>query len=183
MSRIGNKIINLTESVKVEKSADLLKVVGPKGELVVKIHPKIDVEIADGTISVKRRSNDRLSRSLHGLTRTLIANAIEGVINGFEKKLEFKGVGFRAAVEANKLTLNVGFSHPVIFEAPEGIAISVVKSQITVSGISKELVGEVAAKIRDIKKPEPYKGKGIRYIDEHVRRKAGKTAKTGGSNA
>lgn len=183
MSRIGNKIINFNETVKIEKADRGLSVTGPKGKLHVDVHPKIDVELTSDTVSVKRRNNDRFSRSLHGLTRTLIANAIVGVTEGFEKKLEFKGVGFRAAVENNILTLHVGFSHPVLFEAPEGITISVVKSQITVAGISKQIVGEVAAKIRDIKKPEPYKGKGIRYIDEHVRRKAGKTAKTGGSNA
>lgn len=183
MSRIGNKIINISEQVKVEKNNQSLIVRGPKGELVVPVHPKIEVEIAEDTISVKRRNNDRLSRSLHGLTRTLIANAVNGVLEGFEKKLEFKGVGYRAAVEGNVLTLNVGFSHPVKFEAPDGITITTAKNQIIVSGINKEVVGEVAAKIRDIRKPEPYKGKGIRYIDEHIRRKAGKTAKTGGSNA
>lgn len=183
MSRIGNKIINFNETVKIEKVVRGLSVVGPKGQLHVDIHPKIDVEVSSDTIVVRRRNNDRLSRSLHGLTRTLIANAIVGVTEGYEKKLEFKGVGFRAAVENNILTLHVGFSHPVVFEAPEGITLATAKSQITVSGISKQIVGEVAAKIRDIKKPEPYKGKGIRYIDEHVRRKAGKTAKTGGTNA
>jgi len=180
MSRIGNKPVTIKEGVKVNLNNNVLEVSGPKGVVEVKIHTKILVEVREGEkIIVKRKSNDRLSRSLHGLVRTLINNAINGVTEGFEKKLEIKGVGYRAALEKNELVLSVGFSHLVRFKIPENIEVKVVKNIITVSGIDKQLVGEVASKIRDIKKPEPYKGKGIRYMNEYVIRKVGKAVKTG----
>lgn len=177
MSRIGKKIIIIPEGTVVNIDNHNISVKGPKGELSLDAHSKVNVKISEGQIKVERVVNDKLARSVHGLTRTLIMNMIEGVNKGYEKKLELKGVGYRASVQGNKLTLLVGYSHPVIVEAPEGISFQVQKNIIIISGINKELVGETAAKIRKIRKPEPYKGKGIKYIDEVIRRKAGKTAK------
>jgi large subunit ribosomal protein L6 len=177
MSRIGKKIIIIPEGVNVSINNQNILVKGPKGELSLEAHNKINVKSNDGQIKVERATNDKLARSVHGLTRTLIMNMIEGVSKGYEKKLELKGVGYRASVQGSKLTLLVGYSHPVIVDAPEGISFQVQKNIIVISGINKELVGETAAKIRKIRKPEPYKGKGIKYIDEVIRRKPGKTAK------
>lgn len=178
MSRIGRKPILLLEGVKIEIAEQKIKISGPKGELSWQCHPKIKVVKEDNQILIQRQGNDKLACSLHGLTRRLIANMIEGVTNGFEKKLELKGVGYRATVQGEKLVLAVGFSHPLEIEAPQGISFQVQKNIITVSGIDKQLVGQVAAEIRSKRKPEPYKGKGIRYLDEIVRRKPGKAAKT-----
>ncbi len=152
---------------------------GPKGTLKFDFHHRVVFEKKDNQILVKvRKEDEKRSRELWGTSRVLLANMIEGVTKGFEKKLEISGVGFRAAISGKKLTLQVGFSHPVEFSIPEGIEIKVEKNIIIVSGIDKQLVGETAARIRAIKKPEPYKGKGIKYIDEVIRRKAGKVVKT-----
>ena len=155
-----------------------MSVKGPRGSLHQDVHPRMRVTVEDGTVSVQRPSDDRLDKSLHGLTRTLIANMVEGVTNVFEKRLEIQGVGYRAALQGRDIELQVGYSHPVRVPAPEGIEFEVpAPTRITVRGIDKQLVGEVAANIRKVRKPEPYKGKGIRYEGEYVRKKAGKAAK------
>ena len=159
----------------------MVTVKGPKGELKRTVVPQIKVELNDGQLVVSRSSDEGPTRALHGLTRALLANMVEGVSNGFRKSLEIVGVGFRGEVKGTDLTLQVGFSHPVRFRAPDGITIVVEQGNriIHVDGIDKELVGEVAAKIRAVKEPEPYKGTGIRYVGEQVRRKAGKAGKIG----
>lgn len=174
MSRIGRKPIPIPDGVEVaiEKTEVVAK--GPHGELRQAFHPDLTVKIEDGQVVVTRPTDNKVHRSLHGLTRTLISNIIEGVKNGFEKKLQIEGVGYRGEVKNNRLTLYVGYSHPVVIVPPEGVKISVEGNIITVWGIEKELVGKVAAQIRAVRPPEPYKGKGIRYVGEHVRRKAGK---------
>ena len=156
-------------------------VTGPRGTLEQSFRPEMRLVMEDGTVRVERPSDEREHRSLHGLTRTLIANMVEGVTNGFEKRLEIVGVGYRAAIKEAGLELALGFSHPVPFPAPPGIEFEVpAPNRITIRGIDKQLVGEVAANIRKIRKPEPYKGKGIRYEGEYVRKKAGKAAKGAG---
>jgi large subunit ribosomal protein L6 len=151
---------------------------GPRGALESTMHQDMRILMEDGTIRVERPSDERLHRSLHGLTRTLVANMVEGVTNGYEKRLEIVGVGYRAVLKGSDLELAMGFSHPVNVPAPPGIEFEVpAANRITVRGIDKQLVGEVAAKIRKVRKPEPYKGKGIRYEGEYVRKKAGKAAK------
>ncbi len=151
---------------------------GPKGELTRKIHEAIEVKVEDGQIVVTRPSDEKFHKSLHGLTRTLIANMVEGVTKGYERTLEIRGVGYRASKQGNKLVLNVGYSHPVEVEAPAGIEFEVPQpTQIIVRGIDKELVGEVAANVRAVRKPEPYLGKGIMYAGERIIRKAGKAGK------
>jgi len=177
MSKIGRRPIELPENVKIEIAGNQVKVVGPKGELNLIVPHKIKIEIIGQIINISRAGDDKLARSLHGLWRVLLDNAIRGVNDGWEKKLDFKGVGFRAEVSEDKLILNVGFSHPVEMIIPEGISVNVTKNIITVSGIDKQIVGQVAANIRRVKPVEPYKGKGIKYIDEIVRRKLGKQAK------
>lgn len=152
----------------------LFKIRGPKGTLEMSIHPKIMVEIKDGKIFVQRKDEERSVRALHGLTRSLINNMVIGVTKGFEKELLLSGVGWKVGMKERDLILNVGYSHPVVFSPPEGITIQTEKEKIKVFGIDKELVGEIAARIRRIRAVEPYKGKGIRYADEIVRRKAGK---------
>lgn len=179
MSRIGKQPINLNESVTATLEGQTLKVKGPKGELAQVLYKAVKADINDGVIVITPKKGARNAESFQGLTRTLVFNMVKGVTDGFEKKLEFHGVGYRAAVAGNVLTLNLGFSHPVLYTAPEGIEIKVEKNVITVAGIDKQKVGQVASEIRAIKKPEPYKGKGIRYVDERVRRKAGKTAAKG----
>ncbi len=151
---------------------------GPHGSLEQAFHPDMRIVLDNGTLSVERPTDERLHRSLHGLTRTLLANMVEGVTNGFEKRLEIVGVGYRAALKGADLELSVGFSHPVAFRPPQGIEFEVpAPNRIVVRGIDKQQVGEVAAEIRKVRKPEPYKGKGIRYEGEYVRKKAGKAAK------
>jgi len=151
---------------------------GPKGELTRKIHEAIEVKVEDGQIVVTRPSDEKFHKSLHGLTRTLIANMVEGVTKGYERTLEIRGVGYRASKQGNKLVLNVGYSHPVEVEAPAGIEFEVPQpTQIIVRGIDKELVGEVAANVRAVRRPEPYLGKGIMYAGERIIRKAGKAGK------
>ncbi len=178
MSRIGLKPIELPEGVEVKIDGTLVQVKGPKGELSRNIHEEMTVEIEDNTVTVKRPSEEKVHRSLHGTTRSLIQNMIEGVRNGFEKHLEISGVGYRAQMQGKKLIVGAGYSHPVEIDPEEGIEIEVPKNtEIIVKGIDKELVGATAANIRAIRSPEPYKGKGIRYKGEYVRRKEGKTAK------
>lgn len=177
MSKIGRLIINVPAEAKLEMSPSLFKVTGPKGELSLDMPGRLKIEQTENTLEIKRLSEDKQSRALHGLFRVLIDNAIKGVTVGWEKKMDFKGVGFKAEVQGNKMILNLGFSHPVEVIAPEGISFTVVKNVITVSGIDKQAVGQVAANIRQLKPVEPYKGKGIKYIDEIPRRKLGKQAK------
>jgi large subunit ribosomal protein L6 len=180
MSRIGKLPVAVPNGVTVEKKDNNLIVVkGPKGELSSKIHEEIEVTIEENQVIVKRPSESKLHKGLHGLSRTLIYNMVEGVTKGFEKRLEINGVGYRANVQGTKLVLSLGFSHPVEVDPPEGITVSIdqeKKNVIIISGINKQEVRELAAKIRSYRKPEPYKGKGIRYEDEYIARKAGKAA-------
>ncbi len=180
MSRIGKKPIEVPNGIDVViDDNNLVSVSGTKGELRTKIHSMVNVEKKDNEITVSvDNPGDKRQSALWGLSRTLIANMVEGLTNGFEKKLEVNGVGYKVALSGKKLTLNVGYSHPVDFELPEGINGSVEGNVITISGIDKQLVGEVTARIRKVRKPEPYKGKGIKYIDEVIIRKAGKAAKS-----
>jgi large subunit ribosomal protein L6 len=176
MSRIGRKPIEIPDKVKISQDRSTVKVEGPRGILSVQIPQGVEVVAGQGTLEVKRLSNGRKERSYHGLVRTLVANMVAGVSAGFEKGLEITGVGYRAEKSGNVLRLVLGFSIPVEYHIPEGIDIRVDKQvNIVVSGIDKELVGRVAAEIRDLKKPEPYKGKGIKYVGEKVRRKVGKS--------
>ncbi|HHV46311.1 MAG TPA: 50S ribosomal protein L6 [Tissierellia bacterium] len=179
MSRIGLKPIEIPNGVEVKVSDNnLVEVKGPKGTLKEQFDPKMDIKIEGNVITVSRPNELKKYKSLHGLTRTLIANMIEGVTNGYSKKLEIVGTGYRAQKQGKKLVLNLGYSHPIEMEDPEGIEVEVpAQTQVIVKGINKQLVGNYAAKIRDLRKPEPYKGKGIRYADEVVRRKVGKTGK------
>jgi large subunit ribosomal protein L6 len=177
MSRIGKKIHVLPAGATAAVSGDLLKVKGPKGELTLKIHPRVSVIVNGSEVSVKvPRENDGKDRALWGTFSSLIGGMIEGVMNGYKKQLEVNGVGFKVAMKGSDLALELGFSHSVEFKAPAGIKLSVEKNVITVEGFDKQLVGETAAQIRKLKKPEPYQGKGIKYLEEVVRRKAGKTA-------
>jgi len=182
MSRIGKLPVPLTDKVDFSIGADnLITVKGEKGTSTLKIHPNISVEKNENEVIVKRATDIKEDRALHGLYRALINNMVVGVTEGYTKKLEIYGVGFRAAINGDLLELNLGYSHPIFFVPPEGISIEVdtktTKQPILViSGIDKELVGQVAAKIRSFRKPEPYKGKGIRYFGEQIRRKAGKSA-------
>lgn len=183
MSRIGKLPITIPNGVTVEKrDRNTIYVKGPKGELQFPFRDNIKIEITDGLLTCTRKSDSKENRSLHGLTRTLISNMIEGVTKGFEKKLEIIGVGYRASVQGSKLVLNLGHSHPIEFPIPTGIKIETDKEKkniLIVTGFDKQLIGEVAAKIRSYRKPEPYKGKGIRYVGEFVARKAGKAASKG----
>ena len=176
MSRIGKMPITIPKGVKVELNNNKIKVSGERGTLEINIHPDMQVKIEEDKIYVSRPSDSRFHRSLHGLSRSLINNMVEGVFSGFEKILEIQGVGYRAVLEDGKMSLQIGYSHPVSVKPPKGIEFEVEKQKIIkIKGIDKQLVGETAAKIRLLRKPEPYKGKGIRYIDEVVRRKVGKT--------
>jgi large subunit ribosomal protein L6 len=178
MSRIGKQPVSIPDGVRVELQGTRVSVTGPKGSLEQAVHPRMKVTVEDGVVRVERASDDRLDKSLHGLTRTLIANMVVGVTEGFEKRLEIQGVGYRAALQGSDLELQVGYSHPVRFEPPEGIEFEVpAANRIVIRGIDKQMVGEVAANVRKVRKPEPYKGKGIRYEGEYVRKKAGKAAK------
>ncbi len=177
MSRIGRKPIAVPESVTIDVSPGHVSVKGPKGELAQALSAEMKVEQSDGVLTVDRPTNRGEHRALHGLTRSLIANMVEGVTDGFEKRLEIQGVGYRAQLKGKNLELALGYSHPVSIEAPEGIEFEVPQqTEIIVRGIDKQLVGQVAADIRKRRPPEPYKGKGIRYRDEHVMRKVGKRA-------
>ncbi len=177
MSRVGRKPMPIPKGVRVEKSNGVIKVSGPKGELTAQVHPRIEVEISSDQILVKRKSDARIDKALHGLWRALINNMIVGVTEGYTKKLEIVGIGYRAELKGKALVLYLGYSHPIIFIPPDGVKIEVPQpTNIVVSGIDKQLVGQVAAKIRSFRPPEPYKGKGIRYEGEVIRMKAGKAA-------
>ena len=178
MSRIGNKPITVPAEVQVKLEGQKITVTGPKGTLKREIHKNITLEIADNEIKVIRKDDEAANKSLHGLTRTLINNMIIGVTSGYNKELQINGVGYRVAKQGNNLNLTLGYSHPVIFEAPAGITFDVPNpSTIIVNGIDKELVGQTAAVIRTKRPPEVYRGKGIKYADEVIRRKVGKTGK------
>jgi large subunit ribosomal protein L6 len=177
MSRIGKKPIEVPTSVNVAISAGRVQVNGPLGELSQQVPTRMKIEQRDGEIVVERPTERGDDRALHGLTRTLVANMVEGVTKGFEKRLEIQGVGYRAALKGTTLELSVGYSHPVTIEPRQGISFEVpVPTQIVVKGIDKQAVGQIAAEIRKVRPPEPYKGKGIRYEGEYVRRKVGKRA-------
>jgi large subunit ribosomal protein L6 len=177
VSRIGKQPIPLPEGVDVTIEPELVSVKGPRGELSERVNRAIDVKQENGEVTVTRPTDRGDHRALHGLTRSLIANMVEGVTNGFEKRLEIQGVGYRAQLQGRRLVLSLGYSHPVEMEAPEGIEFEVPQpTRIVVRGISKQAVGEVAANIRKQRPPEPYKGKGIRYEGEYVARKVGKRA-------
>lgn len=181
MSKIGKQPINLPEGVSAEAAGNAVTVSGPNGSLTKKFSRKVVVEVTDGKILVSVTGQNKRSMSLWGGARSIIWGMVEGVSQGWKKQLELVGTGYRAEVSGNTLVLSVGYSHPVKVEAPEGISLNVEKSVITVSGADKEMVGQIAAKIRAVRPPEPYKGKGIKYLDEVVRRKAGKAAKTVGA--
>lgn len=178
MSRIGRLPISIPSGVEVKIDGDQLTVKGPKGELQQRIAQPIEVSIEEGQVQVTRPDDERESRSLHGLTRTLIANDIVGVTDGYSKSLEVVGTGYRVQAKGTSLEFALGYSHPITVDAPEGISFAVEgNNKVTVSGISKQAVGEVAANLRKLRKPEPYKGKGVRYAGEQIRRKAGKAGK------
>ena len=178
MSRIGKRPINIPNKVTIGIEGSHISVKGPKGELSRVLPAAVTVEQSGETLLVLRRDESRSSRQLHGLSRTLVANMVEGVSQGFQTRLEIQGVGYRAQVQGRNLNLNVGYSHPVQISPPEGIQLAVEgNTNVIVSGFDKELVGNIAAQIRDVRPPEPYKGKGIRYVGEVVRRKAGKAGK------
>jgi large subunit ribosomal protein L6 len=177
MSRIGKQPIELPASVNVSLSPGRVMVNGPLGELTQDVPARIKIEQSDGVLTVTRPTERGDDRALHGLTRTLIANMVEGVTKGFEKRLELQGVGYRAAMQGTDLRLDVGFSHPVVIKAPQGITFEVpTPTEVLVKGVAKQQVGQIAAEIRKVRPPEPYKGKGIRYQGEYVRRKVGKRA-------
>ena len=178
MSRIGNKPITVPEGIEVKLDGQKITVKGPKGTLEKEIHNNISVKLENGVITVTRPNDQKENRSLHGLTRTLINNMIQGVSNEYTKQLEINGVGYRAAKQGKTLVLTLGYSHPVNMEEPEGITYEVPNpNSIIVRGIDKELVGQMAAEVRKQRPPEVYRGKGIKYVDEHIRRKEGKTGK------
>lgn len=177
MSRIGKMPIPVPQGTEVKIEGNRVTIKGPKGELVQEFHPDMIIEMEDENLLVKRPSDAGPHRSLHGLTRSLLANMVQGVTQGFEKNLEIQGVGYRAVAKGEDIELTLGFSHPVLVKAPEGIEFELVTpTKIRVKGIDKQKVGQMAAKIRALRKPDPYKGKGVRYAGEYVRRKAGKTA-------
>lgn len=179
MSRVGYKVIPVPSSVDVEIADSEIKVRGAKGELVVPVEKGMKVRLEDEQINVERADDERETRSRHGLQRTLIANAVHGVSEGFSKVLNVEGVGFKVDVSGNKIVLSLGYSHPQEVTLPEGIEASNDGNTLTISGISKQLVGQVASEIRALRPPEPYKGKGIKYADERIIRKAGKAAGAG----
>lgn len=183
MSKIGKKTIEIPEKVTIEVTDggiygnQVIKVSGPLGELTQDLRPGINVEVEGNVLTVTRKDDAKVTKSYHGLYRTLISNMINGVISGYEKKLEIQGVGYRGVQKGKGLELSLGFSHKVEYNPPENVDVKMIDdTNITVSGIDKQLVGQVAAEIRQLRKPEPYKGKGVRYLGEQVKRKAGKTA-------
>ncbi|HQF43396.1 MAG TPA: 50S ribosomal protein L6 [Ignavibacteriaceae bacterium] len=177
MSRIGKKIIEIPKNVTVTIDGSIVKIKGPKGELQREIHPNMKLELKDSNLEVKRPDDQKTNKALHGLTRALVQNMVVGVTSGYKKILDIVGVGYRVELKGANLLLNMGYSHPIYFMPPAEIKIETpTQTQIVISGIDKQLVGQVAAKLRSIRKPEPYKGKGIKYSGEHILRKAGKTA-------
>ena len=179
MSRIGKQPIVLPKGVEVKLGEDMVEVKGPKGTLQTPMSSLLNYELTEGLLTITRKDDSRESNAQHGLRRTLVANCVEGVSKGFSKTLEVIGVGFKVAVKGNIVDLSVGFSHPVLVELPKGLEAKAEGNKLTISGIDKELVGEYAARIRRIRKPEPYKGKGIKYDNEIIRRKAGKSGGKG----
>ncbi len=178
MSRIGKKVITVPSGVEVKLDGNHVTVKGPKGTLSQSLRPEISVEKQENQLLVKRKDDSKLSRSLHGLSRTLVSNMVEGVTQGFTRTLDIVGIGYKARMEGKKMVMAMGYSHPVEIDPPAGITLEVEKeTRINIKGIDKELVGNVAAKIRAVRPPEPYKGKGITYLGEKVRRKAGKSGK------
>ena len=174
MSRIGKKPIAIPKGVEVRLEGDQLRIKGPKGQLSISVHPSVKLNIGGDSIAVSVVDETRESRSIHGLFRVLIDNMVTGVTKGFERVLEIVGVGYRAELKGRTAVFNLGYSHPINFELPTGIDAKIEKTKITLSGIDRELLGMTAAKIRSFRKPEPYKGKGIKYAEEKIRRKAGK---------
>jgi len=178
MSRIGKQLINIPAGVTVVVNENVVTVTGPKGELKLKVAPKINVEVKDNQVFVTRVSEDKKTRSNHGTTRAHINNMIQGVVEFWKKEMEIRGTGYKAVLMGNKLRLNVGYIHPVDIEAPVGVTFQVPEdSKVIITGCDKTVVGQVASNIRKVRKPEPYKGKGIRYADEFIKLKAGKKAK------
>ena len=176
MSRIGKKIVTIPKGVEIKVAGEHLHVKGPKGALSEKLHPAVKIEIADGVLTVVKIREEKGDDAVHGLMRSLTANMITGVTVGYQKVLEIVGVGYRAQVQGGVLTLNVGYSNPISYPVPKGIEVDASgKGQVAIKGIDKRLVGTVAAEVRAIRPPEPYKGKGIKYSDERIRRKVGKT--------
>ena len=176
MSRVGKLPIEVPKGVDVQVTAESIRVKGPKGELFAPRHPLVELASEDGVLRCERVNESRKSRAAHGLIRALTANMVHGVSQGFERRLEINGVGYRAEVQGSTLVLNLGFSHPINFQLPEGVSAKVEKNQIVLSGIDKELLGAAAAKIRGYRPPEPYKGKGVKYLEERILRKEGKSA-------
>lgn len=185
MSRVGNAPIVIPKGVDVKVNGSVVEITGPKGRLVRECHPDMTVQLQDGTLIVRRPTDQDRHRALHGLTRALLANMVRGVTDGYKVELDIVGVGYRAAKQGTTLSLQVGYSHPVEVVPPQGIQFDLpTPTHIVVSGVDKELVGQVAARIRDIRKPDPYKGKGIRYADERIKLRPGKAGRTvGGAKA
>ncbi len=175
MSRIGKKLIPLPKGVEVKQEGDILSVKGPKGKLELRLRHPVSIEITDSGLKVSVNGNIKNSKAFHGLYRSLVNNMVLGVSRGYEKSLEIVGVGYRAELSGKNIIFYLGYSNPVTFPLPEGIEARIDKNRITVSGIDKELVGMTAARIRSLRVPDPYKGKGVRYVDEQIRRKAGKS--------
>ncbi len=179
MSRVGRKPVQIPKGVTVKQTNGSVVVKGPKGELSAKPHSAVRLEVAEHEVTVIRSSEEKSVKSLHGLWRALIQNMVTGVTEGYSKRLEIVGVGYRAEMKGTKLQLQLGYSHPIVFSPPSGVKLEApTQTNIVISGIDKQLVGLVASKIRSFRPPEPYKGKGIKYADEHIRRKAGKAAAT-----
>jgi large subunit ribosomal protein L6 len=181
MSRIGNAPITIAKEATVSTEGNIVVAKGPKGELRMVVPHGIAISIADGIATVERKHNDKPTRALHGAIRANLSNMVEGVTRGWTRVLELSGVGYRASLSGVNLVLSVGFSHTVTIEPPAGITFAATEGKITISGIDKQQVGQIAAKIREVKKPEPYKGKGIKYQGEHIRKKAGKAKAVGGA--
>ncbi|MCT4534025.1 50S ribosomal protein L6 [Halodesulfovibrio sp.] len=176
MSRIGKQPVAIPSGVEVKIAGEAINVKGPKGSISTPVEATLNYEIADGKVVITRKDESRVARAQHGLRRTLVANCIDGVSKGFSKTLEVNGVGYKVAVKGKNVELAVGFSHPVVMPLPEGIEAKAEGNKLTISGIDKQLVGEFAATVRRVRPPEPYKGKGIKYDNEQIRRKAGKSA-------
>ena len=184
MSRIGRKLIPIVKGVKIEKHDGAIKLIGPKGQLSAEVPSSIGVEVKENEILVTRSSDLKAERAMHGTWRALIANMMKGVTNGFQRKLEIVGVGYKAEIKGKKLQLALGYSHPILFAPPAEIKLEApTPTSIMITGIDKQLVGQVASKIRSFRPPEPYKGKGIKYEGEYIRRKAGKAAASAGAKA
>lgn len=181
MSRVGKKVIPIPKEVKVQIEGDSLQIQGPKGRLTTPVPPGISFKLEGAELSCHRSSDERQQRAFHGLARALAQNAVKGVTEGFSKELDIVGVGYKASVEGNKVVLSLGFSHPVVYPIPEGIKVAVdaKANRVTISGIDRQRVGQVAAEIRGLRKPDPYKQKGIRYVGEVLKKKAGKAGATG----